>query len=246
MQSSLPKHVAIIMDGNGRWAQQRGHSRVFGHAQGAKVAKSIIESCATRGINNLTLFAFSTENWHRPATEVNFLMKLLKRQLAYERQNLVDNNIQFHSIGQVNRLPSSVQKEVNDTIIATRNCTGMKLTFALSFGGRQEITEAAKRFAQDVLEGKVCIEDFREEDFYSYLESSSFPDPDIIIRTSGESRLSNFLLWSSAYSEIFIHEKMWPEFTDEDLDDILLQYMKRNRRFGKTQDQILSLSQQSF
>ncbi|MCB0356865.1 MAG: isoprenyl transferase [Bdellovibrionales bacterium] len=243
---SLPKHVAIIMDGNGRWAQKRGHNRVFGHVQGARVAKSIIESCATKGIKHLTLFAFSTENWHRPKAEVHFLMKLLKRQLTEERNNLVKNNIQFQTIGQLDRLPQTVRNEVLKTLEATKACTGMKLTFALSFGGRQEITLAAKKFAKAVLDGVINVDDLDESHFCKYLESSFAPDPDIIIRTSGECRLSNFLLWSSAYSEIFIHEKMWPEFTDEDLDDILLQYMKRNRRFGKTQEQQQSLNHLSL
>lgn len=243
---SLPKHIAIIMDGNGRWAQRRGHARIFGHARGAKVAKSIIESCAAKGVKYLTLFAFSTENWFRPQNEVLFLMKLLKKQLAHERQSLIDNNIKFQSIGQLERLPQFVREEVLETIDATCKCTGMTLTFALSFGGRQEITDAAKKIAEQVLKGEIKLENINEETFHSHLESSFAPEPDLIVRTSGESRLSNFLLWSSAYSEIFIHEKMWPEFTDEDLDDILLEYMKRNRRFGKTQDQNLLLSNLNF
>jgi len=230
------------MDGNGRWAQSRGHTRIFGHARGAKIAKSIIESCATKGIKYLTHFAFSTENWLRPQNEVLFLMKLLKKQLCHERKNLIKNNIKFKCIGQLERLPEFVKAEVLESIDATANCTGMTLTFALSFGGRQEIARAAKRMAEAVAKGELSPEQINEHSFHNFLESSFTPDPDIIIRTSGENRLSNFLLWSSAYSEIFIHEKMWPEFTDEDLDDILLAYMKRNRRFGKTQDQILSLN----
>ena len=243
---ALPKHIAIIMDGNGRWAQHRGHNRFYGHVRGARVAKNVIESCAAKGISYLTLFAFSTENWLRPESEVLFLMKLLKKQLAKERQNLIRNNIKFHCVGQIDRLSQAVRREVLLTVDATENCSGMNLTFALSFGGRQEITEAARKLAEAVLEGQIQLKDINESQFQKYLESSFAPDPDLIIRTSGESRLSNFMLWSSAYSEIFVHKKMWPEFTEEDLDDILLEYLKRNRRFGKTQDQILSLSNISF
>ncbi len=237
---SLPKHLAIIMDGNGRWAKGHGHSRIFGHVRGAQVAKKVIENCAARGLKYLTLFAFSTENWMRPQSEVVFLMKLLRKQLSRERENLIRNNIQFHTIGQLERLPQFVREEVLKTIEMTKACTGMKLTFALSFGGRQEIAEAAKLVAEAVKNGKLSSEDINEETFRNYIPSSFAPDPDLILRTSGENRLSNFMLWSAAYSELFIHDKMWPDFTEEDLNDVLLAFLGRKRRFGKTQEQIVS------
>jgi undecaprenyl diphosphate synthase len=236
----LPEHIAIIMDGNGRWAQKHSHSRIFGHVRGARVAKSIIEGCASKGLKYLTLFAFSTENWLRPQSEVLFLMKLLKKQLTNERQNLIKNNIRFFCIGQIDRLPQTVKEEVLKTIQATKNCTGMNLTFALSYGGRQEIVDAVKLIAAEVASGKIQSHQINEDLMSRYLTSSFAPNPDIIIRTSGESRLSNFMLWGAAYSEFFVHKKLWPEFTDEDLDDILIEYVGRKRRFGKTQEQVVS------
>jgi undecaprenyl diphosphate synthase len=233
---ALPKHLAIIMDGNGRWAKLQGHKRVYGHVKGAQVAKNLIEACAARGLPYLTLFAFSTENWLRPQSEVLFLMKLLKKQLSRERDNLIKNNIQFRTIGQIDKLPIQVQSEIVDTIEATQHCTGMKLTFALSYGGRQEIVAAAKELAKDISLGKLTMDSINENVFASYLETSFAPDPDLILRTSGEHRLSNFMLWSSAYSELFMHPKLWPDFTEEDLDDILLAYSNRQRRFGKIED----------
>ncbi len=233
LSAGLPQHIAIIMDGNGRWAQNRGHSRFFGHIRGTKVAKKIIEECSRLKLSHLTLYAFSTENWFRPKDEVSFLMTLLTKYLNKERQNLIDNNIQFHCIGQIDRLPDFARQEILKTIAATKDNTGMKLSFALSYGGRQEIVSAAKAFARDVIENQKNIEDLTEEIFQKYMQTYPAPDPDMIIRTSGESRLSNFLPWQSVYSELYISSILWPDFTVNDLYQALRHYNTRERRFGQ-------------
>lgn len=243
---TLPTHIAIIMDGNGRWANAHGHHRFFGHVRGARVAKSIIEACSFRQVKFLTLFAFSSENWLRPKDEVNLLMKLLFSRLNRERAGLVRNNIKFKCIGDLERLPAKVKEAVNQTISATDHCTGMTLIFALSYGGRQEIAGAAKKIAFLVGSGQLRPEDVNEELFHSQLESSEIPDPDLIIRTSGESRLSNFYLWQSAYSELMVFPKMWPEFTRNDLDLAIESFNLKERRFGKTSEQLGSTLQASF
>ena len=234
MTKPLPQHVAIIMDGNGRWAETRGRNRTFGHLRGARVAREIIEACSERGIENLTLYTFSSENWLRPLEEVSFLMALLSRHLKRERANLVKNDIQFFAIGELARLPSSVLEEVNETIRATAHCTGMRLTFALSYGGRQDIMLAVKALIAD----GVKVEDINETAIESRLLTAGVRDPDLIIRTSGESRLSNFFLWQSAYSEIFITPTLWPDYTAKELDSAFQWYQTRERRFGKTTAQI--------
>lgn len=235
---SIPRHLAIIMDGNGRWAKARRHGRIFGHIRGAKVAKNVIEECARLKVPYLTLFAFSTENWFRPIEEVTFLMHLLQRQLVKERDTLMRNNIRFQVIGQPERLPETVQEIVHDTIEATAGNTGMVLTFALSYGGRQELTEMVKEVARQVSEGNLKPEDISEAMVAGLLPTSNLPDPDLIIRTSGEKRISNFFLWQSAYSEIEFAAEAWPEFTIEDLRRILGQFGSRERRFGRTSEQI--------
>lgn len=232
------------MDGNGRWAKARRHHRIFGHLRGAKVAKNVIDECVALGIQNLTLFAFSTENWFRPAEEVNFLMHLLSRQLKREGRKLVEKNVRFQCIGQLDRLPPAVRKVVDGVIEDTSQNTGMNLTFALSYGGRQEITEMAQEIARQVALGTLEEKDVDEALVASLLPSSFLPDPDLIIRTSGESRLSNFFLWQSAYSEIAFEKKSWPDFTGADLIRILSAYSMRERRFGRTTDQVL-LDQQT-
>lgn len=234
----LPKHVAIIMDGNGRWAQARKHNRLFGHLRGARAAKDIIEYSCSLGIENLTLFAFSAENWNRPKTEISFLMKLLHRQLRKERFNLIKNNIKFHCLGNVNKLPKEVQSEVIQTIQETNHCTGMNLVFALSYGGRQEITLAMQKIAEKVSRGEIKPEEITENLISNKIESAFLPNPDLIIRTSGESRLSNFFLWQAAYSEIMIHPKMWPDFDTNDFFQCLNKFKTINRRFGRTQEQV--------
>lgn len=222
------------MDGNGRWAKNHGRERTFGHLEGAGVAKTVIERCADLGVKHLTLYAFSTENWFRPKTEVHFLMKLLSRYLRRERQNLVDKNIRFTAIGDLARVPDYVAEQVKITEAATAGCTGLHLLFALSYGSRQEITNAVKALAKEVAAGRLKPEEIDESMIESSLETSGVADPDLIIRTSGEYRLSNFLLWQAAYSELYITETLWPDFTIAELEQAFLDYSKRERRFGGT------------
>lgn len=236
--SRLPQHLAIIMDGNGRWATGRGHNRFFGHVRGAKAAKRIIEESTRLGIKNLTLFTFSTENWERPQEEVSFLMSLLARRLRRERSSLIKNNIRFRCIGELDRLPKSVLDEVQKTISETESCTGMNLVFALSYGGRQDLVEATKKVAAQVESGLLKPDQISEDLIKQNLATNFMPDPDLIIRTSGESRISNFFLWQAAYSEIYITPKMWPEFDETDLAQALATYARKERRFGKTSEQI--------
>lgn len=241
MSSATPslRHLAVIMDGNGRWAEKKHKGRLFGHLKGTKVAKQIIEECSRLKIEHLTLYAFSTENWHRPTTEVNFLMKLLTKYLKKERENLMKNNIRFSCIGQLDRLPASAVAEITKTIEATKNNTGLNLYFALSYGGRQEIVNAAKMFARDVQLGKRKLEDISEELFSAYLSTYPTPDPDLIIRTSGEMRISNFLTWQSAYTEMYFSPILWPDFTIAELHKALQNFSQRERRYGKTSSQML-------
>jgi undecaprenyl diphosphate synthase len=234
----VPRHVAIIMDGNGRWAELRRRDRTFGHLKGARVAKQTIESCARMGVEQLTLYAFSTENWLRPKAEVTFLMRLLARHLRKERRSLMKNNIRFTVIGDISRLPEAVLVEVKHTIEATSGNTGLSLTFALSYGGRQEITAAMRSIAEEVAAGSLRPDAIDENLIAQKLQSSFMPDPDLIIRTSGEYRLSNFMLWQAAYSELFITKTLWPDFNTEELDAAFLQYSGRERRFGRTTSQI--------
>lgn len=228
----LPKHVAIIMDGNGRWAQLRGRPRTFGHIKGARVAKQIITACAEKGIQNLTLYAFSSENWLRPINEVNFLMTLLRRYLKREALNLVKENIRFTVIGEIEKLPADVVEAIHYVKQATQNNTGMNLTFAISYGSRNEIIEAVKSLATKVKNDEINLSEIDEELFSSYLQTKDTPDPDLIIRTSGESRLSNFLMWQAAYSEFYFTSVLWPDFTVNELNKALNEYLKRERRFG--------------
>lgn len=234
----VPRHLAIIMDGNGRWAKARRHSRVFGHLRGAKVAKNIIEECARLKIPHLTLFAFSTENWFRPADEISFLMHLLKRQLLRERATLMKHSIRFLTIGDLTRLPEAVRRIVAQVTEETSGNTGMVLTFALSFGGRQEITQMVQEVVRQTKLGALEEHEIDEALVASLLPSSFLPDPDLIIRTSGERRISNFFLWQAAYSEIEFEDKPWPQFTTEDLHRILAQFSSRERRFGRTSEQL--------
>lgn len=244
MISSVPqlRHLAIVMDGNGRWAEKKNKNRLFGHLKGTKVAKQMIEECSRLKIENLTLYAFSTENWHRPPTEVTFLMKLLAKYLHKERQNLMANNIRFSCIGQLDRLPSSTINEITKTVEMTKNNTGLNLFFALSYGGRQEIVTSAKMFALDVARGLRKPEDLDESLFSAYLSTYPTPDPDLIIRTSGEMRLSNFLTWQSVYSEIYFSPILWPDFTTDELHKALSHFSRRERRYGKISSQLLNES----
>ncbi len=226
------------MDGNGRWAQARGHNRFFGHVRGAKVAKSVIEECARLKIRHLTLFAFSTENWFRPPDEVSFLLLLLARKLKRERASLMEQNIRFAAIGDLRRMPDYVRAEVVKTVEETERNTGMLLTFALSYGGRQEIVQMAKSLVEKAKSGALNASDIDESVIQEHLPSSFLPDPDLIIRTSGESRISNFFLWQTAYSEIYFEETSWPEFTLDHLHSALDRFAGRERRFGRTSAQI--------
>ncbi len=226
------------MDGNGRWAELRRRDRVFGHLRGARIAKQTIETCAELGLEQLTLYAFSTENWLRPKAEVSFLMMLLGRHLRKERAALVKNNIRFSVIGDLTRMPDFVTEEVKKTIAATMECTGMKLTFALSYGGRQEITEAARALARKVADGSLKPEDITQEMLAGELQTKSMKDPDLIIRTSGEYRLSNFMLWQAAYSELYITKVLWPDFDHTELQKAFAHYASRERRFGRTTAQV--------
>ncbi len=234
----VPTHLAIIMDGNGRWAQLHGRERTFGHLRGARIAKSVIEHCAELGVKHLTLYAFSTENWLRPKTEVAFLMRLLARHMRKERESLVANNIRFTTIGDLARLPEAVQAEVRKTKAATARNDGMHLVFALSYGSRQELTAAARRLAEDVAAGRLTPEDITEDAVRARLETSETPDPDLIIRTSGECRLSNFLMWQAAYSELYVAKTLWPDFTLQELEHAFLSFADRERRFGRTHAQL--------
>jgi len=227
-----PNHIAIIMDGNGRWAKQRKHNRFFGHIRGAKVAYNIIEECAKINLKHLTLFAFSTENWKRPKTEVSLLMSLLIKHLKKEQKKLMANNISFHTIGNTSELPIEVQKLLKETSEVTKDNSGMQLTFALNYGGKQEILNATKKICEIVQSGKIKLDDINQDIFNTYLGSSFLPDPDLIIRTSNEQRLSNFFLWQAAYSEFYFCEKYWPDFEINDLNLAIQCFNNRDRRFG--------------
>jgi undecaprenyl diphosphate synthase len=234
----LPNHLAVIMDGNGRWAKARRHHRSYGHIRGAVRAKEIIEECARLKIPRLTLFTFSTENWQRPASEVSLLMRLLIKRLRKERASLMKNNIRFECIGNLDRLPRFVLDVVKETIAVTAHNTGMTLVFALSYGGRQDITFAMRELAQKVLDGRLLPDAITDEHITQSLATGGAPDPDLIIRTSGESRFSNFFLWQAAYSEFYVCDQLWPDFSAADLLIALQSFASRERRFGKTGEQL--------
>ena len=235
----LPAHIAIIMDGNGRWAKQRGLDRVFGHQQGVSAVRNVIEASAELGIKYLTLYAFSTENWGRPDEEVSALMDIMIQSLNKETDTLLKNNIRMLTIGDVNRLSADVRERLRDTISLTSGCTRLNLIVALSYSSRWEIKEAAKKIAEDVKKGILELNSIDESLFEKYLSTKGIPDPDLMIRTSGEMRISNFLLWQMAYTELYISEILWPDFGKEDLYKAIIDYQGRERRFGKTSEQVL-------
>jgi undecaprenyl diphosphate synthase len=239
VKEKLPRHVAVIMDGNGRWAKQRGTARVFGHKNGVKAVREVTEASAELGIEYLTLYAFSTENWSRPKTEVDALMSLLVTTIASETKTLMKNNVKLKSIGCKTSLPQKVQDKLDDCMQKTSANTGLTLVLALSYSSRWEIIQAVKQVAADVKNNQINIDDISSEVFSKYLESSEIPDPELLIRTSGEMRISNFLLWQIAYSELYFSEVLWPDFSREHLYEALLDYQKRERRFGKTSDQLI-------
>jgi undecaprenyl diphosphate synthase len=235
---NLPKHLAIIMDGNGRWAKQQGLLRSFGHEGGTKSVKTIIKSCAKLGIENLTLYAFSTENWNRPKLEVNTLMKILIRSLKKELTTLLENNIKLNTIGNLEKLPQSAQKELLDVINKTKDNTQMTLTLALSYGSREEIVNAVKNISNKVKNNIISVESIDDSIINEHLYTRNLPDVDLLIRTSGENRISNFLLWQIAYAELYFTDVLWPDFKEQDLYEAIISYQKRERRFGKTSEQI--------
>jgi undecaprenyl diphosphate synthase len=228
----LPRHIAIIMDGNGRWAKQRGKPRVEGHRAGIASVREAVETCARLEIDALTLYAFSVENWKRPRFEVVTLMTLLKEYLRKELATLVDNDIRFRVVGRMNELDPSVQKELVRGLGATSACRGMTFNIALNYGGRTEIVDACRSLAQDVASGRLTPEQIDEETLGSRLGTAGIPDPDLLIRTSGEMRVSNFLLWQIAYSEIWVTPTFWPDFRKKDLYEAILDFQKRERRYG--------------
>ncbi|MGD0585497.1 MAG: isoprenyl transferase [Oryzomonas sp.] len=236
----LPTHLAIIMDGNGRWAQQRMLKRIVGHQRGAETIKMVVEQSSLLGIKYLTLFAFSSENWSRPAMEVKALMALLKKYIRQETARMMRKNIRYNVIGNRSELPDDVNETLEDAIRQTAGNTGMMLTLALSYGGRQEISIAASRLARDVAAGKVKPDEITMDVFGDYLDTGGLPDPDFLIRTSGEMRISNFLLWQLAYTELYFTETYWPDFTINEFHKALADFQSRERRFGKTSGQLLN------
>jgi len=234
----LPKHIAIIMDGNGRWAVNKEKPRIAGHREGIESVRAVVRTASNIGIRNLTLYAFSIENWKRPASEVSGLMKLLELFLKKELNELHENNVRITTIGKTNALPKGVQSLLRNSIEKTKDNEGMNLVLALSYGGRWDILRAVQMMALDVRRGKLSPEDITEETFSLALQTATTPDPDLIIRTSGEFRISNFLLWESAYSEYYISDKLWPEFRKNEFLDALRDYANRERRFGKTSSQV--------
>lgn len=236
--NNLPKHLAIIMDGNGRWAKQKGMLRAFGHENGTKAVRQTVETCAKLGIENLTLYAFSTENWNRPKLEVDTLMKLLITSLKGELKTLQNNNIRLNSIGNLENLPTGVRKELLDVIDKTKENTRMTLTLALSYGSREEIINAVRKISDKVKNNIISSTDIDESIINQHLYTQNLPDVDLVIRTSGEHRISNFLLWQIAYAEFYFTDVLWPDFRENDLYEAIISYQKRERRFGKTSEQI--------
>ncbi|WP_299000607.1 isoprenyl transferase [Flagellimonas sp. S174] len=237
-KNRLPKHVAIIMDGNGRWAKQRGRLRVFGHENGVDAVRNTVESCAKLGIDFLTLYAFSTENWNRPKLEVETLMKLLVSSLRKELDTLNKNNIRLRAIGNINTLPSKAQKELSEVIAKTEKNSGMTLTLALSYGSREELKTAIKEISSKVKNNIISLENIDETVINTHLYTHFMPDVDLLIRTSGECRISNFLLWQIAYAELYFIDVFWPDFSEHHLVEAILSYQNRERRFGKTSEQL--------
>ncbi|MBB6500559.1 isoprenyl transferase [Pedobacter cryoconitis] len=236
--SRLPEHIAIIMDGNGRWAKNQGKFRSFGHESGVLSVKDIVEGCADIGVKYLTIYAFSTENWNRPIDEVNALMELLIATINNETDTLNKNNIRLNAIGDIASLPQQCIDDLKSAMEKTAGNTTCTLTLALSYSAKWEILEAAKKLAVLVQEGKIKVDEINEERFSSQLTTLNIPDPELMIRTSGEHRISNFLLWQMAYTELYFTETLWPDFRREDLFEAIVDYQKRERRFGKISEQL--------
>ena len=237
-QDRIPRHIAIIMDGNGRWAKRQGLARMYGHKQGVETVHRITEAAAELGVRYLTLYAFSTENWNRPKEEVDALMVLLVETIVKETPTLMKNNISLLTIGDLSRLPQATRDKFLECIQQTSHNTGLKLVIALSYSARWELIQAAKNIAQEVQNGQLLLEEINEELLANHLTTADMPDPDLLIRTSGELRISNFLLWQLAYSEMYFTSCLWPEFTNEEFYHAIVDFQNRERRFGKTSEQV--------
>ena len=240
--NNLPQHIAVIMDGNGRWAKRKGAMRIFGHRNAVQAVRDVTEGCGELGIKYLTLYAFSTENWSRPKEEVDGLMELLVNTLKQEINKLMENQVKLITIGDTSHLPGNCQDNLAWAIDKTKNNSGLKLVLALSYSGRWEIIKAVKSIASDLQSGKMKPEELNESMFENYLQTSGIPDPELLIRTSGELRISNFLLWQIAYTELYITPTLWPDFRKENLYEAIWSYQQRERRFGKTSEQLNPVS----
>ncbi|KAF0236988.1 MAG: undecaprenyl diphosphate [Prolixibacteraceae bacterium] len=237
-KNRIPKHVAVIMDGNGRWAEKHGKARVFGHESGVESVRSVVESAGEIGIKHLTLYAFSTENWERPKSEVEALMELLVHAIDNESELLMKNNVRLSAIGDLSKMPSKVKERLDGCIRFLSGNTGLNLILALSYSSKWEIINAVKNIAKDSVERKINPEMINNELFENYLNTAEIPDPELLIRTSGEFRISNFLLWQIAYAELYFTEKLWPDFRKEDLFEAVFDFQNRERRFGKISEQL--------
>lgn len=237
-QQNLPKHIAITMDGNGRWAKKQGYNRIFGHRNAIKAVRDCTEGCAELGVDYLTLYTFSNENWNRPKKEVSALMQLLVKTIQSETKTLQENDIRFNTIGEIEKLPNAVKDLISQTKELTKHNKRMTLTLALSYGSRSEIVEAAKKIALAAKNNEVEIENIEEKHIESFLETKDMPDPELMIRTSGENRISNFLLWQLAYAELYFTEVLWPDFRKEHLYQAIIDFQQRERRFGMTSEQV--------
>jgi undecaprenyl diphosphate synthase len=239
-KSCIPRHVAVIMDGNGRWAELHGNDRIFGHRQGVDAVRSVVEGAGELGIKYLTLYAFSTENWERPKEEVDALMSLLVDAIVHETDNLNEKNVRLVAIGNLGSLPQGVQSKLNEAIQRTASNTGLNLVLALSYSGRWDILEATREIVRKVKTGELVEKELNESILISHLSTAGIPDPELLIRTSGEYRISNFLLWQIAYSEFYFTPILWPDFRKENLFEAIIDFQHRERRFGKTSEQIRS------
>ncbi len=242
-KTKVPQHIAIIMDGNGRWAKQQGENRIYGHYEGVNSVRDVVEGAGLAGVKFITLYAFSTENWNRPKEEVDALMELLVSTISMETEKLHKKNVRLQAIGNLNSLPPACLAELNESIDLTANNTGLTLVLALSYSSKWEIINAIKQIVVDVKNGKIDSEAISEKNIEAYLCTKDIPDPELMIRTSGEHRISNFLLWQLAYAEFYFTETLWPDFRKEDLFTAILNYQNRERRFGKTSEQLTQPSE---
>ena len=238
IKERLPRHIAVIMDGNGRWAKKQGNARIFGHKNAMKAVRDVCEACAELGVGYLTLYAFSTENWNRPKMEVSALMDLLVSAIKTETDTLIKNNIRLNAIGRLTDLPEKVRTNLMEAIDKTKGNTGLTLSLALSYSSKVELVEAVQKLAGDVKDGKISVESIDGSVISQYLYTRDMPDPDLLIRTSGELRISNFMLWQLAYSELYFTPTLWPDFDKEELYKAIVDYQQRERRFGMTSEQI--------